>query len=432
MGQYHCPRTEMALPTHARAARYTLSKRAFTANIFAAILLVHLCLQAQAQSSHLQSSMPDAPTSSQIKKSRTVHENSPRENYIGDEACGSCHREKVEGFHHTAHYLTSRLPDQNSILGEFTSDANVLKTSNPDLFFRMEKKGDGFFQTSIEGPSPYAEERAEQFGLVVGSGGKGQTYLYWKGDRLFQLPVSYWNQLGWVNSPGYRDGVANFDRPIIPRCLECHGTYFESLAPPPNKFNKTGFAVGITCEKCHGPGREHAQRESSKVSGPSGPAILNPARFSRERQTDLCAWCHAGHGVALTAAFSYVPGEPLDKYIELPQPDPNAPIDVHGDQVELLKKSRCYQSSTMTCLTCHDVHTSQHDPVGFSQGCLSCHKPGTAAFPKLGHEVTSNCIACHMPTQETNLIVFNWKGNKARPQVRSHWIKIYPEMTQAK
>lgn len=349
-----------------------------------------------------------------------------RDGYVGDVACGPCHREKVDAFHQTAHSLTSRLPDQNSILGKFAPDANTLTTSNPELMFRMDKEQDGFSQTAVQGAPPYTTERTERFGFVIGSGGKGQTYLFWKGDRLFQLPVSYWTELGWVNSPGYRDGVANFDRPIIPRCLECHGTYFESVPPPPNRYSKTGAVVGITCEKCHGPGREHVQREGSKHSASSDSAILNPARFSRDRQVDLCAWCHAGHGVPLAPVFSYLPGEALDKYLELPRPDPNEQLDVHGSQVELLKRSRCFQASEMTCLTCHDVHTVQHDLAAFSRHCLSCHKPETGHFPKLGHQVTRDCIACHMPMQETNLIVFDSKGKKARPQVRSHWIKIYP------
>jgi len=354
-----------------------------------------------------------------------------RDNYIGDGACGSCHREKVETFHQTAHYLTSRLPDKDSILGKFTPDANAPKTSNPQLSFRMDEKENGFFQTAVQGIPPYTTERTERFGLVIGSGGKGQTYLFWKGDQLFQLPVSYWAELGWVNSPGYRDGVANFDRPTIPRCLECHATYFESAPPPPNRYSKAGFVVGITCEKCHGPGREHAQRESSRVSGSSDSAILNPAKFSRDRQMDLCAWCHAGAGVGIAKAFTYLPGEPLDKYLELPQPDPKAEVDVHGSQVELLEKSRCFRSSAMTCLTCHDVHTSQHDLAAFSQRCLSCHKPETAMFPKVNHRVGSDCIGCHMPKQPTNLIVFDWNGKKARPEVRSHWIKIYPGITRS-
>jgi cytochrome c554/c'-like protein len=356
---------------------------------------------------------------------------SARANYVGDEACGSCHREKVDTFHQTAHYLTSRLPDNHSILGSFSPGSNTPTTSNPELSFRMDKKGNGFFQTAVQGIPPYTTERTERFDLVIGSGGKGQTYLFWKGDQLFQLPVSYWAELGWVNSPGYRDGVAYFDRPIVPRCLECHASYFESRSPPPNRYGKADFVVGITCEKCHGPGREHVQRESSKVAASSGSAILNPAKFSRNRQIDLCAWCHAGQGVALAAAFSYLPGERLDQYLQLPQPSPNAQVDVHGSQVELLEKSRCFQSSAMTCLTCHDVHTSQHDLAAFSWRCTDCHKPETAMFPKLNHRVASDCIGCHMPKQETNLIVFDWGGKKARPQVRSHWIKIYPATAAA-
>jgi Cytochrome c554 and c-prime len=356
----------------------------------------------------------------------------PRENYVGDTACVSCHQEKVDSFHQTGHFLTSRLPDEHSILGSFKPDANTPKTSNPELFFRMDKKQDGFFQTAVQGMAPYFTEHTERFDFVIGSGGKGQTYLYWKKDQLFQLPVSYWAELGWVNSPGYRDGVANFDRPIIPRCLECHATYFESDSPPPNRFEKVGFTVGITCEKCHGPGGEHVLRESSKLIPSSDSAILNPAKFPRARQMDLCAWCHAGHGTPILPTFSYLPGQPLDKYLELPPPDPNAEVDVHGSQVELLEKSRCFKSSLMTCLTCHDVHTSQHDPGAFSQRCLSCHKPQTVMFPKVGHEVVSNCIDCHMPKQETNLIVFDWNGKKTRPQVRSHWIKVYPAITASK
>jgi hypothetical protein len=44
--------------------------------------------------------------------------------------------------------------------------------------------------------APYTTEHTERFDYVIGSGGKGQTYLYWKGDLLFQLPVSYWTELG--------------------------------------------------------------------------------------------------------------------------------------------------------------------------------------------------------------------------------------------
>jgi Cytochrome c554 and c-prime len=389
------------------------------------LIAVALSLAASGQHSRLQL-RPQSPTARSVIPETGFNS---KAGYAGDDACRSCHQDKVQAFHQTAHYFTSRLPDKDSILGNFSTGANVMTTSNAELFFKMEEKDGAFFQTAVEGTAPYVTSRTERFAFVIGSGGKGQTYLYWKGDQLFQLPVSYWKELGWVNSPGYRDGRANFDRPVVPRCLECHGTYFEALPPPPNRYRQSGFIVGIRCEKCHGPGGEHVRRYQSKSARPADTAILNPARFPRDRQMDLCGWCHAGLGTAVAPTFSYVPGNPLESYIKMPQPDPGAPLDVHGSQVELLKRSGCYRRSGMTCLTCHNVHLAQHDPAEFSQRCLSCHKPESAMFPRHGSKVGSNCIDCHMPLQETNLIVFDQNGRKAKPRVRNHWVRVYSETT---
>jgi hypothetical protein len=374
-----------------------------------------------------------------------------RDGYVGDGACLRCHAETVASFYRTTHYLTSSEPSETSIPGQFTSGNNVLKTVNPGLYFRMdEHRMDGgrtsFSETAVEGDAPDTTSQTERIDVVIGSGEKGQTYLYWKGDQLFELPVSYWANLGWVNSPGYRDGYADFDRLIIPRCLECHATYFEGRPPPINRFSPGGYSLGIQCEVCHGPGREHVEQEGSKsaarstsgvaAGSNSGVApgstfgILNPARFSRDRQMDLCAWCHAGVGWPLLPAFSYRPGDPLDKYIDLPPPGTFAPADVHGNQVGMLEKSLCFRSSNMTCLTCHDVHVTQHDLAYFSGKCLTCHKPDSATFSKPDHPVTNNCVDCHMPRQNTNLIVFNFDGKRMTPQMRNHWIKVYP-VTQA-
>ena len=353
-----------------------------------------------------------------------------RAGYVGDAACLACHADLVHSYHQTAHFLTSQLPSESSILGSFAAGKNLLKTANPNLVFRMERRlTDGkaeYFETAVVGAPPQTHERTEAIAFVIGSGSKGQTYLFWDYDLLFELPVSYWKDLGWVNSPGYRDGVADFDRPIIPRCLECHATYFESLNFPVNRYASTGFVLGIGCEKCHGPGREHVEAESKDPGGATGrSAILNPTRFARERQMDLCAWCHAGQGDALAPVFSYKPGERLEKYIRLPEPDPNAPPDVHDNQVAMLKRSRCFQGSGMTCLTCHDVHATQHDLAAFSRVCLSCHKPESATFSRPGHALSNNCIDCHMPRLKTNLIVFNEEGKSLKPEVRSHWIRVY-------
>jgi hypothetical protein len=383
-----------------------------------------------APSSTVPSSAPSGrPTEPAIADSLPRTKAGSRD-YAGDSACGSCHTQKVETFHNTAHYLTSRLPDRDSILGSFGAGANVLKTSNPALFFRMEATEKGFFQTAVEGRPPNTLSHGERFDFVIGSGNKGQTYLFWKERRLFELPVSYWADVGWVNSPGYLDGFPDFSRPIVPRCLECHATYFEAVPPVINRYDKTNFVLGITCEKCHGPGRLHVLLHSSRSVTQLGQDMQSPVQWPRQRQMDLCAWCHAGAGKNILPAFSYQPGQPLTKYVNLPLPAPGAQVDVHGSQVELLEKSRCFQSSAMTCTTCHDVHTTQRDLAAFSKHCLNCHAPANCGkFATLGDTIARNCIDCHMPRQETNLILFDQNGAKLRPRMRNHWIKIYSEAT---
>ena len=289
----------------------------------------------------------------------------PRSEYVGDQACAQCHQDKFDTYEKTAHNLTSQIASQDTIVGTFTPGANTMTTANPNLSFAMEKKGEEFFQTAIwaspDGRAP--RTHTERLDLVVGSGGKGQTYLYWRDNQLFQLPAGYSTVLRrWITSPGYIDGQADFERAIIPRCLECHATYFDSVIPDPdvNMYGTKNYVLGISCERCHGPGRAHAASYQGRTgaAGAGPEKIVNPAKLSAARQADVCAQCHGGQGDRFPApAFSYVPGQPLAK-LHRPGPDRfREGVDVHGKQGKLLMKSQCYQmSANMNCSTCHDVH----------------------------------------------------------------------------
>ena len=206
------------------------------------------------------------------------------DNAAGDATCLSCHGQNAS-YEESAHRLTSRLPTRAAILGSFRHGENVLRTSNPSLYFHMDSTASGFFETAVIGRAPDTSVRMERIAFVTGLR-KGQSYLYWHGDRLYQLPISYWRDIGWVNSPSYADGRPNFERPIPPRCLECHATAFESLPDPVlvNRYRPTGARLGISCETCHGAGREHVGRERSPLRAVLPPAIVNPARLPRERQ----------------------------------------------------------------------------------------------------------------------------------------------------
>lgn len=344
----------------------------------------------------------------------------------------------VESYEKTAHYVTSQVASKKTVIGTFALGTNILKTRNPDLYFEMNEKADGLYQTAITGLEPYQTKRTERLDLVIGSGGKGQGYLFWKGSQLFQLPVGYSNVFHeWINSPGYRDGTANFDRPIIPRCLECHAGYFESLdhKPPDNRYNKTNFVIGITCERCHGPGRTHIDQEKNGVAKPVDAAIVNPTKLSAVRSFEVCGQCHGGLGVRSVApAFTYLPGQPLDQFLDFGPVDENAEIDVHGKQVMLLKKSRCYVASqNMSCSTCHDVHKQEVSMAEYSKECLTCHKIETCGeFAKKGHAIAENCIDCHMPNLKSKTVFLSVNGKSVNPEFRTHWIKVYSENPQEK
>jgi len=362
--------------------------------------------------------------------------------YAGDAACLSCHKEQSLSYHHTSHYLTSQLADKNSILGTFAEGSNILMISDPEkpnqdprLFFQMDAKDDGFYQTAVAEQGSQRLTRSERIDIVIGSGVRGQTYLYWSGSQLYELPVSYWHDGSqWINSPGYRDGTANFARRVDPRCLECHATYIRALSTDPqaNIYEKSSLVAGITCESCHGAGADHIEKEkrsSSSTKESSGHAILNPAKFERDRQIDQCALCHNGtQREELAPAFSYIPGKPLDEYLGPNPLDAADHPDVHGNQVGLLKRSRCFlSSSAMTCSTCHNVHAPERSAAEYSDRCLSCHRWQSCGISKkMGNTITHNCIDCHMPMELTNAIVSQTANRVVRTSIRSHWIKVYP------
>lgn len=314
----------------------------------------------------------------------------------------------------------------------------------------METRGGLFYETAIFWQPPNEQRRSERIDLVTGSGARGQSYLYWRGNQLFQLPVSYSSELKqWINSPGFPDGLADFDRPIVPRCLECHSTYFQALpsAKTQNSYSKTNFELGISCERCHGPGRLHVEQmreaRGAKKAGPdtgagAGLNIVNPAKLPHDRQMEICAECHAGIGEPRKPAFSYQPGQQLGAFLEIPPLEPSARADVHGNQVGLLERSRCYQASLataapMNCSTCHNPHEPEKAAASYSDKCLKCHAiKDCGEFAKVGERLRENCIDCHMPLQESSLIVSYSKQGELKAHMRTHWIRVYPAADTAK
>ena len=308
--------------------------------------------------------LPQPQVNQNLNSENLPHEDSPAGDFVGPEACVECHAEYVETFQHTAHFHASSPANRETIRGSFAATENTLKTSQPELSFVMSQAGDQCFQTVHFG------ELSRHFPFDIVTGSRSQSYLFWQEDRLYQMHVSYFSDLdSWVNSPGYHDGTAWYTREIIPKCMACHSTYMESIPGATNRYDKSKSLLGITCERCHGPAREHVAYHRSHTDAGQARHITNPANLDRERSNDLCAQCHLGTANPIQDPFAFRPGDRLDDFWEAAESSPASNADpiaetlvgaVHSsNQLQRLQMSQCFQQSEMTCVMCHDPHENE-------------------------------------------------------------------------
>jgi predicted CXXCH cytochrome family protein len=175
----------------------------------------------------------------------------------------------------------------------------------------------------------------------------------------------------------------------------------------------------VGCEKCHGPGSEHAAR-------PARTNIFNPSRVDPVHANDTCIQCHS-QGQPLKNPFEgryfdwpvgFRVGLNLKDFWKLEEPELGKTTFTHFADGSAHKNrmqgndfvtSRMYQRG-VTCANCHDVHGTSNNadlarPV--ATVCLQCHGPAspngphTATIEQHTHHRTgsagSECVACHMP-----------------------------------
>jgi len=364
--------------------------------------------------------------------------NSFGKKFAGSSTCINCHKNIYESQLHTAHFLTSGIAERKNILGSFKTDSNKYIYDTAQVV-AMEQEDSSYYQVAfINGMA----KEAHRFDIVIGSGTMGQSYLSWKNNYLFQLPITYFTAANqWSNSPGYPKKII-FNRPITSRCLECHSTYAQTLSEPTadiEAFDRSKIIYGVDCEKCHGAAAEHVAFQTQNPTVTKAQFIINPARLSRQQNLDLCASCHGGRLQKTKPSFGFTVGDKLSDYfvVDTTAPDPDH-IDVHGNQYGLLRASKCFRmSETMSCNTCHNSHEMERGKTAlFSQRCMSCHSLEHRNFCTLknisNNLLKSNCVDCHMPLKSSRAIAVFLPGGTVpiAAMIRSHLIKIYPEETK--
>ena len=359
--------------------------------------------------------------------------------YVEDRLCGSCHADLYRSYQSVGMAKAFHRPRSDKVIEDFENSRFLHEKSS--RYYEMSHSGDRYFfrryQLDAQGRPVNVYEQPVDW--ILGSGSHVRTYLYQTpAGYIFQLPIAWYTQTGrWAMAPGYdrpsHDGVL---RPITRECMFCHNAYPEvpegdDAYGAPHVF-PAELPEGLGCQRCHGPGAEHA-RIGMQVPVDFkrlAEAIVNPGDLEPQRRNDICYGCHMQPAVVVDGVrrfgrgdFSFRPGEALSSYMAL--------VDVEetgrepGERFEInhhpyrLEQSRCFTESNgaLSCQTCHDPHRKvpvAERPSHYRAACLGCHAeeacrldamtvdPNRSARSPIDAE---NCVACHMQERRPQDVV---------------------------
>jgi predicted CXXCH cytochrome family protein len=227
----------------------------------------------------------------------------------------------------------------------------------------------------------------------IGAGKIGYTYMVRIGDFLYESPASWYRQHGWDTSPGYEHMASpDFDRLVDSACMFCHAGNAQFTGADGRRFSGAALKP-VGCERCHGPGEDHARQPSAKN-------IINPAKLSPRARASVCEQCHLeGETRLLNPGRSWQdfhPGEELEHTAVTYLLTQNNQQVKAVEQAEQLALSMCARGSggKLWCGTCHNPHGTAVDrSVEIREVCRSCH----STLSKAAHSGVTECTSCHMP-----------------------------------
>ncbi len=362
--------------------------------------------------------------------------------YVPDRTCAICHRDLAESYRAVGMARSFYRPRAAEIIE--TLDGPPFFHQPSRRYYEMRWRDDGLlfrrYRKSKTGEITALFERRVDW--ILGSGHTSRTYLFQtEAGELYQLPISWYSQTGsWGMAPGYDNAEhQGVTRRVRRECMFCHNGYPEVPVGADQPWAPQWFPAdlpeGTGCQRCHGPGAEHARLAlGGATTAAEGAAlattIVNPARLPPGERDSVCWQCHLQPSVAFTgvrrfsrADYSFRPGEPLAGYI-LPV-DPEEAERSRHQRFEInhhpyrLMQSRCWRESAgqLNCLSCHDPHRKV--PPGersahYRSACLSCHGAEACDRKRHGSDAATetaetgagaDCVACHMPPRRTQDVV---------------------------
>jgi len=335
----------------------------------------------------------------------------PDVKYVGDAACVGCHAE-IAG-HYAKHPMGRSASVANGEAHSFTK-SNMRFSIEPrdgKVFHRQE-------MLSEKGEVVASIERWVSF--AIGSGTRGRSYITVADGFVHQSPISWFHdkQL-WDLSPGFAVDQG-FKRPIPSECLFCHVNHVEPIPTMINQYREPLFdGLSIGCERCHGPGILHVERQTKGEKYDGGDfTIVNPRDLKPELRESVCQQCHLQGEKRIVRRgrepFDFRPGLPIEQFYSTFVRVPDLLENYRSvGQYEQMEVSRCSQGSNgeLGCISCHDPHRlpGVNERVEYYRNrCLKCHHDkgcSVSVVDRKAKQTDDSCIACHMKKGDSTSIV---------------------------
>ena len=347
-----------------------------------------------------------------------------------------------------------------TVVGDFR-DGTKFADHDRSYTFGM-KDGKPYVSVSFGGRVP------ETFSVDYTLGAKRyQGYLATLPEgRIYVLPV-FWHVaskrwVDWKEITPIPDGAHDIRQIWNANCFNCHGTNIvQGYDVAEKKYKSTWTEMGIGCEACHGPGRQHVALMDAWEKDPASKPKYDNSSKNRQlsdilkifsvksseprRIYDTCAYCH---GNKRNVFVGFKGG---DRYADYAMPflisDPIPDNDLQGEfwpdgrpnrfnRPQALTLSGCFKAGAIACTNCHVAHGSRNEfslKVNINQGrngdalCTQCHQPERRKdrqapsprpqAPRLRAPVWrpthftsadsagSRCIGCHMSDVNWRLLI---------------------------
>jgi tetratricopeptide (TPR) repeat protein len=308
--------------------------------------------------------------------------------YAGSAACAECHATQQQAWHPSLHRL-AMLPASGDapLTAPVGGDGALAQRDDGTRIMRAQALG---HPDDVRVEWALGHKHVEQF---VGP---------LKAGRLQALPIAWdvvhgaWFDLftGDPRTPEDWGHWTNRGMNANAQCLFCHTTgYDKGYQPTTDTYDTTWTEIGVGCEACHGPGREHVA--AMRADPP------RPYTWKTDESDRMLAACGACHARRVERA-PWTPGDVfLDRYEpELLDTDayyPDGQVKEELYELVSFQMSRMYAEG-VRCWDCHEPHTLKTRREGNAL-CLGCHQPHYAEPEHTQHareSTGSRCVSCHM------------------------------------